>query len=188
MASRKPHNRRSKYGRLLRKPAVLAPAACVAGLCLFAVYAARNRPVRLAHAESSPQAVAATVVRALADSDLQTLKNLTLSREEFQSYVWPELPASNPRTNIPFDFVWNDVYFRSLNRLAKLYERYRGRKVEIVSMSSAKTKERFASHTAWPDYRFTIRIENGAEEDVPLFGTLIEMDGVYKVYSYAPYD
>jgi hypothetical protein len=33
-----------------------------------------------------------------------------------------------------------------------------------------------------------LRNEEGADEEIPLFGTLIQMDGIYKVYSYAPFD
>jgi len=184
----KPKSVISGSGRLLRKPAVLIPVVCVIGLGIFGVYSVRTRPMRLAHGESSPKAVAARLVGALAANDLQALKDLAISKEEFQAYVWPELPASNPRTNIPFDYVWNDVFFRSMNRMGRTYKHFQGHRIEVVKLGTRKNPETFATHTAWPGYEMTIRVDGGPEEELPLFGTLIEMDGVFKVYSYAPYD
>jgi len=46
----------------------------------------------------------------------------------------------------------------------------------------------YRRHRAWSDMEVMIREAGGKEMLYPLFGTLIEMDGLWKVYSYAPYD
>ncbi len=46
----------------------------------------------------------------------------------------------------------------------------------------------YRSHQAWSDMAVVLPDELGREREYPLFGTLIEMDGQFKVHSYAPCD
>jgi len=143
---------------------------------------------RLQHGLPSQEAVAKKVVQALAGQDLQSLKDLALTKDEFARFVWPELPASNPKTNVPFDFVWNDVYYRSTTRMNALFQQMKGKRLSVVRTSCRRKVEEYATHKAYPDMEIVVKDESGKEGSYPLFGTLIEMDGVYKIYSYAPFD
>ena len=125
---------------------------------------------------------------ALRQEDMGGLVSLSLSREEFRKYIWPELPASNPRTNVSLDYVWNDVWFRSVNRMKGTFERFKGQELTLVSIRQRGKVAVYPTHKAYPDWEIVIRNAAGKQGAYPLFGTLIEMDGVWKVYSYAPYD
>jgi hypothetical protein len=143
---------------------------------------------RLVHATASQEALAEAVLRAIADENLKAMQELSLSKEEFRRFVWPELPVSNPKTNVSLDFVWNDVYFRSMARMQASFNRLKGRNLKLVRVEHRGKVVEYKSHHAYQDMEVTIREAGGEEMSYPLFGTLIEMDGLWKVYSYAPYD
>lgn len=146
-------------------------------------------PPRLRHAQPSMEALGRQVLRALRDEDKQALMDLALSKDEFEKFIWPELPVSNPKTNVPIDFVWNELYRRSVSHLARILQDLGGRKVSLVRVRHRGEITEYRTHTAYPDMEVLLRDEqSGEEKEYPLFGTLVEMDGVFKIYSYAPYD
>ena len=181
-------NRVYFYGRLLRRPAVFLLLLGAAFICWSASSEKASPVARLHHAEASQEALAEAVLKAIAAEKLSVLKDLSLSKEEFQQFVWPELPVSNPKTNVPLDYVWNDLYFRSMTRLQATFNKLKGRNLKLARVIHRGETVEYASHRAYSDMEVIIRKEDGAEVAYPLFGTLIEMDGLWKVYSYAPYD
>jgi hypothetical protein len=144
--------------------------------------------MRLHGGEPSFEALGARVLEAVCGGDFQALQELALSREEFRNYVWPELPVSRPGTNISLDFVWKDIEFRSANHRRRLVNALKGRSLTLVRVQHRGDTTDYPTHRAFSDMEVTVRNEKGAEEEIPLFGSLILMDGVYKVYSYAPFD
>ena len=143
---------------------------------------------RLQNSAASPETLAAQVLAAMVQGNIQALRELALSEEEFRQYVWPELPASNPRTNVPFEFVWNDVAYRSAIWMNRMTKDLCGKQMKLVRVLHRGKTVPYHSHQAWSDMVVVLSDELGREREYPLFGTLIEMDGRFKVYSYAPYD
>jgi hypothetical protein len=136
------------------------------------------------------EVLAEAILDACLREDKQAMRNMALSKEEFEQFIWPELPASNPKTNVTVDFVWGPLVFRSLNQMERNFRDLKGRKLELVSLRHRGELVEYATHRAYVDIEVVIRdAETGEEKKgYPLFGTLVEMDGVFKVYSYAPYD
>jgi hypothetical protein len=175
-------------GRLFRKPAAALMLLAALGLGGCVSHPRVSASARLRGGAPSQEELAQAVLQAIARQDLQAMKDLALSKEEFERYVWPELPVSNPRTNVSLDFVWSDVHFRSALRMQAIFDNLKGKKLSLVRLHPRRKAESFATHRAYPDMEVILRSEDGKEGPYPLFGTLIEMDGVWKVYSYAPYD
>ena len=97
-------------------------------LCILAAALSLTTPPggaaggRLENAAPSMEALAARVLAAMVRGDSQALRGLALSEEEFRQHVWPELPVSDPRTNVSLDYVWKEVAYRSamwMNRLTR---------------------------------------------------------------------
>jgi hypothetical protein len=143
---------------------------------------------RLAHAEQSKEALAQAVLRAIKEEDLKAMRDLSLSKAEFRLFVWPELPVSNPKSNVSLDYVWNDFHIRSMMRMQSSFNKLKGKDLKLIRVIQHGKAVEYRSHRAYPDMEVTIREADEEEMSYPLFGTLIEMDGVWKVYSYAPYD
>lgn len=163
---------------------MVLPALLLAGWWVTA----QLRPPRLRHGAPSPEELSRRVLAALQDGDLPTLESLALSEEEFREFVWPELPVSNPKTNVPLEYVWGEVRLRSTARLQQLLRTLKGERFALARTSHRGPRTDYPSHRAYSDFEIILRDPGGKEREYLLFGTLIEMDGVWKVYSYAPYD
>lgn len=175
--------------RLRRKAAVaILPAAALCALLPGCSWRVPADTARLHSGMRSQKALAEAVLDAVRRHDLQALAGLALSREEFRQSVWPELPVSNPKTNVSVDFVWNELHFRSMSRMHGIFSELGGKRIHLVRVAHRGKVTEYATHRAYPDMEVRIRDEAGKEIEYPLFGTLIEMDGVWKVYSYAPTD
>jgi hypothetical protein len=169
------------------RPPRWAAAALVLGLGVLSVGVRAHGEARLQNGARSAADLAARVLAAAEAGDRPALERLALSREEFQRFVWPELPVSNPKTNVSLDYVWKDVAVRSAAYRERLLASLRGKQLSVVRLHPRKATAEYPSHRALPDFEVTLRDDSGREGVYPLFGTLIEMDGVLKVYSYAPY-
>jgi hypothetical protein len=99
-----------------------------------------NFDIPLSRTFDSPEALARAVLEAFAEEDVETLKSLPLSKDEFRIYVWPELPASRPERNIPLDFGWGDLHEKSVSAIASNFGRYKVRKFELISIRFNKGK------------------------------------------------
>jgi hypothetical protein len=133
----------------------------------------------------SPEALARAVLEAFAKEDVETLKNLPLSKEEFRLYVWPKLPASRPERNVPLDYAWGDLHEKSVHAIASNFNRYKGRKFELISIRFKKGKTDYGSFIVHRESAMRVKdVETGKEMDLALFGSVMEWRGKYKLFSY----
>jgi hypothetical protein len=141
-----------------------------------------SAPRALAGAESSPEALARLFLDDLARDDVEAMKRLRVSKEEFCAYVFPELPAS--RTPIvTCDWVWDQATLKCMAEMAHVLKGHRGRRYELVSLRFAAT-EQYASYRVLKSPVVTVRDETGATAEVRLFGSMLELDGQYKLFSF----
>lgn len=156
----------------------------VAGGLLLAA-ACTPGPPPLVPSFDSPEAIARTVLELVADGDVDGLRALALTEQEFRSNVWPELPAARPERNLPFSYVWGDLRQKSEAGLSSVLARYRGHRLELVAV-------RFGGRTPYTSYVvhreavFSVRdpATDGPLEEVRMCGSLIEQAGRWKVFSY----
>jgi hypothetical protein len=142
---------------------------------------------RFTNARASQEELAQAVLHSIAVGDIKAMQALSISKEEFQRFVWPELPASNPKTNLPLDFVWNELYYRSMIRMERSFDDLKGKNLELIRVVHRGKIAEYKSFLVYQDMEVVIREAGGEETPYRLFGTLIEMDGVWKVFSYFPY-
>jgi hypothetical protein len=127
--------------------------------------------------------VAAAVLSAFERKDAAALEALALSETEFRDHVWPELPAARPERNLPFSYVWGDLRQKSRIRRAATLEEHGGRHYELLGV-------RFDAKTDYESYRvhraatFRVRDAAGMERELRVIGSMIEKEGVWKVFSY----
>ena len=138
----------------------------------------------LRHTFPSAEALSEAVLAALAADDIETLRALALDEVEFRTAVWPELPSSRPERGLPFDYVWGDLAQKSGNALRRLEARHGGRRYTLVAV-------RFAGETtlyrSWRVHRETVldlRDERGEAVRLALFGSILEREGAFKLFSY----
>jgi hypothetical protein len=137
---------------------------------------------RFAHTFESPQALAAAVLAAVEAKDRATLESLALSETEFREQVFPEMPAWG---KIPTTYVWGDLRQKSANQIARLTASLGGRAfaVEDVAFDGGATAYRtFVVHRK---PRLVVKeLPSGPKRNLAVFGSVIECDGRYKLFSY----
>ena len=133
----------------------------------------------------SPEALARAVLEAFAMEDVEGLKALPLTKEEFRVHVWPKLPASRPERNVPFDYGWSDLHQKSVGSIASNFKRYRGRKLELLSITFQGETTDYESFVVRRKSMLRVKDRDTGEElTVALFGSVIEWNGKYKLFSY----
>jgi hypothetical protein len=133
----------------------------------------------------SPEALARAVLEAFAKEDVETLKALPLTKEEFQTHVWPKLPASRPERNVPFEYGWTDLYQKSVSSIASNFKRYKGRKLELLSITFKGETTDYGLFVVRRKSMLRVKDRDTGEElSLALFGSVMEWNGKYKIFSY----
>lgn len=112
------------------------------------------------------------------------LRDLALSEQEFRDHVWPDLPAAKPERNLPFSYVWGDLRQKSQAGLAGILATHGGHRYELVGVRFDGTSTRYGTCEVHRDTVLTVRDPSGMQQDVELFGSSVEQDGRWKVFSY----
>ena len=167
---------RRRAGRLL-------PVALLAGILAGAANC--GRAPALEWGLASPQAVAEAVVTALDARDAAALERLSVNEQEFRDVVWPRQPAARPERNIPWEYAWRTLAARSRHQLkGRLSEWARGRRATVVGVTFAGETTDYGSYRVHRRSVVTLRDPAGRVETIRVFGSLIEQDGRYRVFSY----
>jgi hypothetical protein len=176
-------SRRRISGTRLRRTLHLCVAG--AGVCLLVVFpsACGPAPPPLANTHESATAVARAVLDALEHRDLARLQALALSEQEFRRHVWPGLPASREERNLPFSYVWGDLRQKSESSLRATLARHGGRRHELMEVV-------FGGESDYGEFRvhraamFRLGDPLPEQSEQRMIGSMIEMDGAWKVFSY----
>jgi hypothetical protein len=153
---------------------------------VFAVRALVGDPVepKLTGSRPSLDELAADFLEALQKSDERNIRQLALSKDEFVKFVWPELPASDPSTNLNADFIWNQTHMHSLADLSGTLYKYSGKKFELSDIRFEDGTQDYGSYLVHRDARLKVFDEHGEERELNLFGSVLEMEGEFKIYSF----
>jgi hypothetical protein len=110
------------------------------------------------------------------------MKGLRITRDEFCRYVFPELPAAKT-PNVSCDWVWDQATLKSMAGMKRVLDDNAGKRYELVSIRFAST-ERHDTYNVLSRPVATVRDEAGRTSDVRLFGSMLELDGQYKLFSF----
>ena len=143
-----------------------------------------SAPSPLHHTFASPDALSRAVLTALADGDTERLASLALSELEFRTVVWPELPASRPERGLPFDYVWGDLHQKSTNARRRLVARHGGRRYTLAAVEFRGETTPYETYRVHREAILDLLDEEGNELTLPLFGSILERDGQFKLFSF----
>jgi len=158
---------------------VLAVSAVLSAL---AVIGSRSRP--LANTVGSPEALGAAVLSAFQQVDLASLRSLALTEEEFRAHVWPDLPISRPERNVPFEFAWRNLRQTSDGYLRQLVAQFNETDLTLLRVEFGGPATAYGEVTVHRDTRLVVRGPDGEVRTLRLFGSTIEQDGRYKIFSF----
>lgn len=123
-------------------------------------------------------------LKALNDRDLQGMMLIAADKDEFETYLWPHLPASNPGTNLTPEFVWEQSQIKSLSSLRSTINRYGGRDMKLVGVELSGDVRGYGRLKLFMEPEVIVTID-GLEKKIQIFGSVMELEGEYKIYSYS---
>ena len=124
------------------------------------------------------------MLTALAAGDVDALRALPLDELEFRDAVWPDLPASRPERNVPFDYAWGDLDQKSNNALRRLVARYGGRRYQLAGVGFAGETTEYRTYKVHRETVLDLLDEEGEAVRLALFGSILEREGEFKLFSY----
>jgi hypothetical protein len=151
---------------------------------MLGVLLAACGPPPLTGTHSSSESLARAVLDAVERRDSRALRALAVTEREFRDHVWPGLPAARPERNLPFSYVWGDLRQKSDRGLAALIARDNGRPLELVRVEQEGGSTRYGACLVHRDTVLVVRRRDGVDERVRLYGSTLEKDGAFKVFSY----
>jgi hypothetical protein len=145
-----------------------------------------NHPLPpLSYAFDSPDSLAKAFLDALYQKDVETLKRFALNEEEFRHHVWPELPVSQLKKPLPFEYGWADLHQKSINSLKRTYARYGGKQLTFIRLEFEEGTTSYETYVVHRDARVVVKDEEaGREARLDLFGSIMEKNGRFKLFSY----
>lgn len=136
----------------------------------------------LANARTSPEALANAALAAVAANDEETLSALMITRDEYETLLWPSLPDRN---QMPFDFVWSITGPRSRKARRVVLEEYGGLPLELVKVELGEDVEEYEAFTLYREARMTVRrTDTGQEGTFPLMDALVVLGGGWKFLNF----
>jgi hypothetical protein len=142
----------------------------------------------LPNSHDSIETLARAVLKEIERRDLDALYALALNRQEFTDHVWPELPAARPERNLSVSYVWGDLSQKSNIMLRETLAAHGGRKYDLVSMRFLGETTRYPSYLVHRESELTVRDATGREHNIRFFGSVIEKNKRFKVFSYVVED
>ncbi|MCS6886167.1 MAG: hypothetical protein RMM17_14180 [Acidobacteriota bacterium] len=135
----------------------------------------------LLNLQPDPKVLAEKVLRALAEGDRKSLKQLLVTEDEFCKYLWPEFPA-NDIPNVTCEWVWSMDEAKSMAALNELLQVRSGKQYELVAIDAGEVIE-YKTFRIYKGPKLLLRRGDSLEE-MALFGPILEIDGSYKLYSF----
>jgi len=138
----------------------------------------------LANTHQTPQAVAEAVVAALNAGDSAALLALAVTEAEFRDVVWPKLPAARPERNLTWQYVWGDLHAKSRQQAAALMGAWQEGRYTFVDVGLDGKVDDHGTYRVHRDSRVELLTPQGHAVSQRLFGSVIEQQGQYKVFSF----
>jgi hypothetical protein len=128
------------------------------------------------------------LLEALEKKDTAALVGMMISEKEFKEWLWWEFPASRPETNISSQFAWDNHAINSSKGLRLALRDFGGNKLVYVSHRFEEAEDKYQTFVIHTKTRVMVADTTGKEWEMKVFGSVVEMNGRYKLLSYRDRD
>ncbi|MBW1854714.1 MAG: hypothetical protein JRJ00_08565 [Deltaproteobacteria bacterium] len=134
---------------------------------------------------TSVEEIGKQVLEAIRQNDAERLEAMAITEEEYRRYIWPQSPVSKiKKWQEHYDFVWKQQHSRSSHSLRSMLTRYGGRKYKLVRVRFDDETTEHNIYKAHRDARLIVTKSDGKEVELNLFGSIVEMNGQFKIMSF----
>lgn len=128
-----------------------------------------------------------SLLDALEKKDTMRLVKAMISEKEFSDWLWWEFPGSVPE-NAPLDFAWDNLARKSDRGLRWLLSDYGGQKLRYVSHRFEEGTDKYQTFAVHSKTRVVVKDSLGEERVMTQIGSVVEMNGKFKLMSYRDRD
>lgn len=144
--------------------------------------AAERQP--LVAAAASPEELVRRFLAALSENDIENVRLLAVTEDEFKTLIYPELPAADPGRNTSAEFVWSMLHTRSESSLHSIMSSVGGRHLWFEEIRFTGETSQYRSYKVHRESLLVLRDEAGDPQTVRLFGSVLELNGQFKIFSF----
>lgn len=137
----------------------------------------------LEHAAASEWELGERVLEALKEKDVKALEALRITEKEYKELLFPEFPAAQSK-NIPMDFHWWHLDVRSKVGVQEAVHEFGGLDLELLEVIPTRGIDPYDSFEIWSKVELKVRLPNGREEQIKVFGSVIHLDGQWKILAF----
>jgi hypothetical protein len=137
---------------------------------------------RLFHACSSAEELVTGILATLNARDKHTLELYRINKREHDELLWPEFPAKD--LNTPMEFNWDMLNTRSWVNAGRAIEDWGGKNLTLISLEFVRGIEPYETFVLHRGTVVTARTGSGDEVRLRIIGSVVELDGQFKVLSY----
>jgi hypothetical protein len=122
------------------------------------------------------------LLAALEAKDLPAMENLRVTRQEHTDLLWPEFDAKNH--NVDPDFAWDMLNRRSHVGAGRAIGDYGGQALTLIGVEFTRDLERYPSFVLHRGTILHARTQTGEMLNLVFLGSVVELDGQFKLLSY----
>lgn len=169
----------------LNKGATRRLTTLLFALLFLSMCTSKEGTSRLNNACDSIEDLSKQVLEAVYNKDIERLKAMAITPEEYELYIWPQSPISKiKKWQENYNFVRNQQFSRSSLSLRQMLARYGGRQYSLIRVRFADETTDHTIYKAHRDTRLIVTSPEGKEVELNLFGSIVEMDGQFKIMSF----
>ena len=144
-----------------------------------------EKPKRpLVNAKASEWDLCEEVLGALHAKDAKALQALRITESEYKTYLFPEFPATRAGTDTNVDFHWDHLNIRSFRGIQDALDQFGGMDLELLDIITEGVDE-YPSYQLLNKVRLKVRRKpDGEEKVIRVFGSIVELDGQYKLLAF----
>lgn len=125
-----------------------------------------------------------TIEAALAARDSRALERVMIDEREFREILYPSLPVAHPPISARFETVWATHYPDAHRGVGQALRRFGGQPVEIRVVRFEAPDQDLVNFALHETSRVDLVVGDRTLTDVRLFGSVVVVDGRWKVLSY----
>ena len=135
---------------------------------------------RFVNGQPSARHLADLVLLGIKEKDAALVHSLRVTEKEYKTYIFPEIAAPGN----PVDLNWKLTEWHSLAGVGKAIEAFGGEELDLVDVIATEGVEEYPSFKVLNKVVLQVKKDNEPLRQLRLFGSVILMDGEYKILSF----
>jgi len=160
---------------------------CFSPLHCFADVSTHVKQPGITGGAGSMDGLVTLLLRGLKQQDRKTLESIYITRDEYDRWIWPQLPVSKKKqwqNRKSMNLVWSQHHLRSTHGLTSVLENYGGNTYSLLKLQPAEQTRDYTTYKIYSDMQVCVKDASGTEHWLKLFGSIVHINNIYKIFSY----